>query len=967
MSSVTHSLEWRPVAFAAEPAQVFQVPDGAVLGDWLAENIPGFDPERDDIVYSQPLNAPVHSRVVAEFAPKGGAIQSILKPVFKLLGLTVKTPKAPAQQRNDDIELAAFEGNTVRYGQVVRESFGMTKIFPDYLVPRRRYFRDKRDHWAEMLLCVGVGFYDVPLSTVTFGRSSVIGLGGYAQVYQPGESLAGESAAEWWYTAPEVGATTTSGGLPLETVFPATRYAPDGLYQFSGKTITPMRGQSLPGDWAIGMYLDLRYYHGYQVSGNTLSGEFSGLQVGAGDRVEIEGDYDGTFTVQSFTPATGGTPGTASLWTASSAPSLNYSATPAQFSVNIGLISGVLSISGDYPNEAALVSALNSAVAETSLNGLIQFEAGLAIRELPPYAGWRITVTDLSEASRMFGDIGMSNTLTAVGQPASSGSGATLSLSGFAADTNTAHLSISKQGERFIITSASPSIVGVDRVDDLGDSDWAGWGAGFQTVDADISLGADSSEGGWAGPYRATPADELCTALEFDVMFPQGLSYTKSSGSTRTSEVTIEFAYRGGPGDPWETVQRTYREGEKKMIAFTERVSFSSPRRITETRMRRITAESTHYKTMNICEWFGLRAKIHGAPTSYPYFTTVAIKVKGSSTVGIEADEMLGVIATRILDGVPERRISKAVEYIARRVPVDTTALNLLELAHWSPRNDYFDFSFETHATIKQAVRKALVVGFSDFSIEDGLLTPVRDQAIPPELMYAFWQTFSAQNTTQPITTEFEMISDDETDGIDVEYLDQTTWRIETVRCMEPGSLGLKIEKIRADGIIDRDRAYRFGMRDLMTRKTERERIRTQTELSGLNSGYGRYVNFVNEIPGWSRSSVVKSFSGAVLESADTLDWQDGKDHVVALRRPDGTLTSVLNAEFVGPNRILVTGSFGFTPTPYDTHLFFGVRERMATPAIMREVRPSGTNRVNLMAIAYNPEKYIYDDAEADN
>jgi len=967
MSAVTHPLDWYPVAFAAEPFQTLQIPDGAILGEWLEENIPGFDGERDDIVYSQPLSAPVHSRVVAEFAPKGGAIQSILKPVFKLLGLTVKTPKAPSQQRNDDIELAAFEANTVRYGQVVRESFGMTKIFPDYLVPRRRYFRNKRDHWAEMLLCVGVGSYDIPLSTVTFGRSSVIGLGGYARVYQPGESLAGESAAEWWYTAPEVGATTTSGGLPLETVFPATRYAPDGLYQFSGKTITPMGGQSLPSDWAIGMYLDLRYYHGYQVSGNTLSGDFSGLQVEAGDRVEVEGDYDGTFTVQSFTPATGGTPGTASLWTASSAPSLNYSATPAQFSVNIGLISGVLSISGDYPNQSALVSALNAAVAETSLNGLIQFEDGLAIRELPPYAGWRITVTDLSEASRMFGDIGMSNTLTVVGEAASSGSGATLTLSGFAADTNTARLSINKQGERFIITSASPSIVGVDRVDDLGDSDWAGWGAGFQTVDADISLGADSSQGGWAGPYRATPADELCSALEFDVMFPQGLSYTSSGGSTKPSEVTIEFAYRGGPGDPWETVRRTYVQGEKKMIAFTERVNFASPRRITETRMRRITPESTHYKTMNICEWFGLRAKIHGAPTSYPYFTTVAIKVKGSSSVGIEADEMLGVIATRILNGVPERRISKAVEYIARRAPVNTTALNILEYVHWSPRNDYFDFSFETPATIKQAVQKALAVGFSDFSLDDGVLTPVRDGPIPPEMMYAYWQTFSAQNTINDITTTIEMISDDETDGIDVEYLDQRTWRIETVRCMEPGSLGLKIEKVKADGIIDRDRAYRFGMRELMTRKTERERIRAQTELSGLNCGYGRYVNFVNEVPGWSQSSIVKSFAGGILESMDILDWQEGQEHVVALRRDDGTLTAIFDAEYVGPQKMLITSPLGFDPTPYHTNLYFGIRERLSTPGIVREVRPSGENRVNLVAIAYNPEKYIYDDAEADN
>src|SRR5690554_7682597 len=80
MSAVTHPLDWYPVAFAAEPFQTLQIPDGAILGEWLAENIPGFDAERDDIAYSIPLDAPVHGRVIAQHVPKGSAIQSILRP-----------------------------------------------------------------------------------------------------------------------------------------------------------------------------------------------------------------------------------------------------------------------------------------------------------------------------------------------------------------------------------------------------------------------------------------------------------------------------------------------------------------------------------------------------------------------------------------------------------------------------------------------------------------------------------------------------------------------------------------------------------------------------------------------------------------------------------------------------------------------------------------------------------------------
>lgn len=970
MSDIMHRLEFYASAFAPEPSDVQLIPDGVVLGEWLSGNIPGFDPERTDIVYSIPLNSPVYGRVVAQMAPEGGVIQSVLKPVFKLLGLAPAKPKSPAQQaRGDDLELAAFQGNEVKYGQVVREIFGTVKVFPDYLVPRRTYFQNKRDHWAEMLLCVGVGQHQIAGSSITFGSTPVIALGGgaYAQVYQPGESLAGESAAQWWHTSPEVGQTSTgNSGLPLETIYDATPSAPDGTYLVSGFTIAPTGGQLFPDDWQAGMYLNIRYLHSYTVSGSTLSGDFSGLQVGAGDTVELDGDYQGSFQVASYTPPDGATGGTASAWTATAPPSLDYSTTPAQFSVNTGLISGILSINGTYASEAQLVSALNTAVAATSLNGLIVFEPGLVIRELAPYAGWRITVTDLTDASRLLGDIAAGNASTVVGTAASGGSGAKLELLNFVSDAPRVSLSISKAGERFVLTGASPNIITVDRVDESGESDWNGWGAGFETMDIEIVLGADSTQGGWVGTFKATPANELCDMLEFDLFMPQGLIRINDKGRVRDRTVSIEFRYRSSPADPWEYFNKTYTEASKDQIGFTERIVFSTPRPIVECDMRRTTPESTSTQVSEKIEWFSLRTRIVGAPTSYPDFTTVAVRVRGSSAIGTDADEQLGVIATRILNGVPERRISKAVEHIARRTPVDSAKLAQLE-AIWGSRGDTFDHSFESSATVKQAVKTALAVGFADFSMDDGVLSPVRDQAIPPEMMYAYWQTFSAQNTTQPIAVTFEMISDDETDGIDVEYLDERTWRIETVRCTRPGSLELKVEKIQADGITDRDRAYRFGMRDLMTRITERERIRTQTELSGLNCGYGQYVNFVSEVPGWGQSSVVKSLQGVILESADVLDWQDGAQHVVALRRDDGTLSTVLNVERVTDSRMQVMGSFGFTPTPYRTHLFFGIREMFSTPGIMREVRPSGTNKVNLMAIAYNPEKYIYDDAEADN
>src|SRR5690606_22822828 len=141
------------------------------------------------------------------------------------------------------------------------------------------------------------------------------------------------------------------------------------------------------------------------------------------------------------------------------------------------------------------------------------------------------------------------------------------------------------------------------------------------------------------------------------------------------------------PDDPWEYFSKKYSEDEKDQIGFTERLTFDPPRRIVECGMRRTSKESRSTQETDKVEWFGLRTRIVGAPTSYPDFTTVAVRVRGSSAIGTDADEQLGLIATRILNGVPERRISKAVEYIARRTAVDSAKLAQLE-AIWGSRGD---------------------------------------------------------------------------------------------------------------------------------------------------------------------------------------------------------------------------------------------------------------------------------------
>ena len=959
----THKLNFYWSAFSQEPDAVYDVPAGVVLQDWLSDNVQGFDPNSDKVSYSQPLSDIVDGDIDCFFVPKGSAVQSILKPIFKLLGFNVQKPKTQQQQaRGDDIELSTVQGNTVKFGEIVPELFGRMKVFPDVLVPARRYFKNYRDHWTEILLCVGVGEHDIPLSEVRFADTPVISLGAdaYARVYQPNESLAGESCADWWHTCPEVGQTSSgSSGLPLGGVYGVTSTAPNMQRLFSGKSITG----SFPSGWQAGMYLTVSVLKSYGVLGDTLTGDFSGLQVSQGDRVSLDGDYVGEYQVISYTPAADSTPGTPSKWAANGEPDFDYNQ-QIQFIVNAGGVTGVIQVemTDDLPS---LVNLLNDRLSQTALRGVVSFVTDgdvISIVELPAYSAKRITVNNISGSSAIFGDIQTANENTLIGVSAQTGTGAKLRLSGFISDSSTVELSITKDGERFVVTGVTSSLLTVERVNSEGESDWEGWGAGFMTNDSQIALDADSYTGGWVGVYSATPADELATHIEFDVMFPQGLVGIDKKGRAYHREANVEIQYRQDSSQPWMSSRYQYWERQLDQIAFTHTVTLPYAMRVKEVRFRRLEHQHTATHISDACEVFGLRAKLQRKPTRYPNFTTVAVRVKGSHAVAVEADSMLSVIATRKIDGIATRSIADAVRYICRRHPLDEQSLQRAAIV-WAQRGDTFNHAFEKQYTIKQALDTVLSAGFAEPTVKNGLISIAHDM---PRDLNLRKQVFSAQNTTAEIVTEISLPDDDEVDGIDVEYIDSRNFRVETVKCRLPGSKGLKVQKMQADGITNRTRAYRWGMRELSKIRYQRRRISTSTELDALNCNYGDLVAFIDDVPSYGQSMLAVSRVGMVVSVTEKLDWS-GDNHVAAFRDEFGRMTEAVAVERVTDKSFKLRKDIDVSVKPYETQVFFGRSDRFVSHAIVDSVTPQAGYNATISATSYTDIIYAHDNAEADN
>ncbi|WP_312288785.1 host specificity factor TipJ family phage tail protein [Stutzerimonas nitrititolerans] len=880
--------------FSAEPAELHETSERMSVAAWLRANVPSFE-ARDQAPISVTINGKVvdpESWGVAEFSPadcvsicvepKGSTLESIFRPgpLAKLFGLgnPFAQPKAPTAPKNpgkgQDLDLARVKGNQVSLNAVIPEIAGRFKRYPDYLLPAHRYFGAPREHWIEMLLCVGKGKYDLPASRIRVGDTPIISLGADAQfaIYQPGADLSAEPAARWWHAASEVGATSTgTAGLELNATFAVEPDPGATAYGFVGYDVgIPSGAGQFPEGWAAGMIVRIEVPYAYTVvegesSRDIIQGDLSQLAPFVGMQIEIVGDNSGFYQVETF-------------------------------------VEGV-----DAPDEMTLSYVGGGAV--TGLKtGLVTMGIGYA-------------------------------------------------------------------GLRYRITAAGEYAISVDRLTDTGatDSVWPGF-LPLTTGAASLYLDGSTQEGAWAGPFSACPDGESTQKLEWDVMFPQGLSYIdQESGALRARSVTVEFQYRDrDSAGEWTAVTKTYNNKTLNTIGYTEQVVLPYAMR-PEVRMRRIGAKSTKTNVQDVVQWYGLKASL-SIKSAYEGVTVLAVRVRGGERLASQSENLVSVEATRVLPvrnggawdvETPTRDIVPWIIHVAHSIGYTDDDLDMAELdrlhAIWTARGDYYDAAIESAGTVKQSLLEALQAGFADFTIDRGLIRPVRDE--PRTVME---HPYTPQNMTKPLTRQFSALKPDDFDGVDVEYTDGKTWQKETVECRLPGDAGVRVEKMKLDGVTGRTQAWRIGMRRRMEQKYRRWSYSFGTELDALNSRYLSYVPLQDDVPGYGQSALMLSYDNGIIESSEPLDWSAGGAHVVGIRRPDGTLSGPYAATRIDDYRLSIAG-LDFEPdTSWSIeppHLLFGPVNRWSYPALITSISPSGTDGASVEAVNYAPEVYAYDDA----
>lgn len=536
-------------------------------------------------------------------------------------------------------------------------------------------------------------------------------------------------------------------------------------------------------------------------------------------------------------------------------------------------------------------------------------------------------------------------------------------------------------GLRYKVVSRAAQLLTVERLLEDGSDDtvWAGW-PDRTTNQAQILLDSSNFSGGYRGPFPACPAGELVDAIEWSVLFTTLIGIGRDGFEYQASS-QHQFEYRDmALGGAWTTLVKTMSNKSMDSVGYTFRQVLPYPMRA-ECRIKRIAATNSEFKDDS--QWYSLYGLISGkSPTSYAGMTMMTCNIRGGDRLSTSAENLVSLECIRILPvlrgGVwqaaePTREISAAVGQICRDAgysdtdDLDIVELERLETERWTPRGEYYDKIVIEQDTVKGYLLQALIPGFSELTIDRGVLVPVCDMPRGE----SFDHIYNPRVMLKPLTRTFVGGGlPDQFDGVDVEYFDAITKQNETVKCRLAGDVGVKVKKEKVEGITDRTRAWRYGMRVRRGYLYRQETYEFETELGGLNSSYWSYAGLGDSTPNRGQNAEVVSYSVGVggivtLGVSVKLDWSKPGTYKVLVRRKDGTASGPYTATRVTDKSFTIP-TLDFVPEFQTAAMApivqFGHSDKWVYPAIITEVRPKGAKTCALKAVKYDERMYDDDD-----
>lgn len=1012
------TIRFYPSRLPGEPLETHE--HGATsLRNWLAESVEGYEdrdvppltievdgksippgewaiflirPESDVRLYPVPFG--LEAATIA-WIGVGISVAAAAYSLFMVSGLD---SGGYSSSTGRSLDLNPAKANSAKLGDPIREVFGRRRIYPDYVVqPVTRFDpADPTIMRVHMLVCLGMGNFSFSDGDLRVGDTPASTLDGFSHThYSPGADVSGDERSENWFNSTEVGGTSSGTGLDMAQTSPDSDDIIADSMTVSGATVTftgldtdddddeDEDDNALPDSWVEGTIVEIKAptnflistSSGYSIFASKLLTEIA-LVVGMPVTLSFNSvDYD--LFIASITPGQDAVPGEGG-----SAAKIQASAAPTTYDFSTGSTTFTLTWQGatypvslvaDYVNMSGLLAAISEGLTGSGLVAQDNGGTVLITEESSPFVGGSLTSSSLPVS--VFGDTPVYTAGTAsTGGSAAVTANVTLAYNSATGTAfsgmpeGTQRLSLAHRGNEYQIVATDGTTATVARlVDGAVDETWPGFSA--RTMIDYEATGLNDSDT-WMGPFLACPENETVDAFEINMSFPSGLCGFDSKGKKRIRHTGIDVQYRVyGSGGSWQNVSFAYAEKNVNGLGFTHRISLPSPG-LVEVRVRRQNEQGSNNARDNMY-WQALRGRLLTRPASYAGVTLLGVTVETGGKLAAQSDRRVNVVATRVYDSGTPRTISGALLHVGNSLglQMDTETINELESMYWTSGNEYFDFATGDSISALEMLQKITNAGKSYFLLCDGLATVGREGVKP-------WTgIITPHEMTEELQTGFSALSDDDYDGVDVTYINGTTWAEETVQCRTTANpVPVKIEDYKLDGVLSRDHAYQIGMRRLMKYLHQRLTFQTTTELDALCYNVGDRIVLTDDIPDSATtiSCLVESMSTvdgiSTLTVTEPLDWTYPNPRAL-IRYQDGSASALMVATKVGDYQLSAPWLSEFddivftTPSIEPVRLIFCDSSRTGYDAIVSEIAPQSDGTCQVTAREYRASFYDYDNA----
>lgn len=922
---------------------------GETIADVMRKQCPAYTPERAQAsyisLYADGVKIPQDTwsryrldgtktlRVVIEAGGlEAGAIIAIISIVLAVASAVyaiIMANRLGKNQQKDTKQGSSIydvnaQGNQVNLTNVVPETFGKFKRFPDYLADKHVFYRNNTQ-FIDMILCQGVGYYDRAGdgSDVYVGETPIGQLPGCSvYVYEPGEEITAENSPEdrSWYCYYSSTQVTASGHTlePEQTeVEQSQQIDPTATFngaQLSGGYYQTLTGYSSPGSaggggsayrvykplvlpWDVGAFfaiagaVDIRPLGEGDTTRDTVTGTteldvtlpeyFNNAQESLHKAwlrerlTETETYIDENEEEQTREVITRA--GDAINVTAEAVTTVIYSIFTGTAGVQTGRISATNSLTSQCELLGISYGADDAATltVDTAELELPAFPAAPAA----PYGAFNVT----TEQTRSF----------TVAQPVPADYT-------WGSDNGLYEL-MAKDGSTYTVRRVNESYAPV--------SGWVEfWSQSFNQGGLTFTLDENSTAGQYVGPYRACPYGATASIFEYDISFPQGLGYLKDDGTFRNLTVTIEIGYRrAGSNDQWTTITRDFTNNTNDELAYTYQLETEEPGAY-EFRMKNLSEADNSTRALNTCKWIGLKSVI-STVNKYDNMTVMIGRFKGSETLSELSANQIATYWTRKLPNIytgeleATRELAPAIKYIINNSKYHgiINEASLQEFADiWDAQGLTLDGTVDSDGTLLEVLRDALSVGFSSPVIDNNRLAFTRLRPVDDAEPLA--QLFTPQNLTASPEIIFNLPKDDDVDEIVVEYTSPETYKAETIYCHvnDQGEAEITLyplsnhqEKLKAFGVTARRQAEAMGMRRLRYLMSTRVTYKISTEMDGLNCQYNDLVGLFLDEDMSNITGRITAFDYATLTATVDMEIPDAlSSGVIYVRRKDGTCLS---------------------------------------------------------------------------